>query len=69
MSNYPLGAKDDFQEHHGMKKPIRTEEIEVEVVLTVSKNVTLKVPVDADNMDINVAVGNYVGVVYNDEEW
>ncbi len=68
MSNYPLGAKDDPRAPWN-EKPTRTEEIEVEVVLTVSKNVTLKVPVDADNMDINVAVGNYVGVVYNDEEW
>ncbi len=68
MSNYPLGAKDDPRAPWN-EQPIRTEEIEVEVVLTVSKNVTLKVPVDADNMDINVAVGNYVGVVYNDEEW
>ena len=68
MSNYPLGAKDDPRAPWN-EKPIRTEEIEVEIVLTVSKNVTLKVPVDADNMDINAAVGNYVGVVYNDEEW
>lgn len=68
MSNYPLGAKDDPRAPWN-EQPVKTEEIEVEVVLTVSKNVTLKVPVDADNMDINVAVGNYVGVVYNDEEW
>ena len=68
MSNYPLGAKDDPRAPWN-EKPIRAEVIEVEVVLTVSKNVTLKVPVDADNMDINVAVDNYINAVYNDEDW
>lgn len=68
MSNYPLGAKDDPRAPWN-EKPIRTKEIEVEVVLTVSRNVTLKVPIDADVLDVSVAVENYINNVYNDKDW
>ena len=68
MSNYPLGAKDDPRAPWN-EKPIRTEEIEVEVVLTVSRNVSLKVPIGADIMDISIAVDNYVNNVYDNEDW
>lgn len=68
MSNYPLGAKDDPRAPWN-EKPIRMKEIEVEVVLTISRNATLKVPIDADIMDISIAVGNYVDSSYSDEDW
>ena len=68
MSNYPLGAKDDPRAPWN-EKPVRTEEIEVEVVLTVSRNVTLKVPIDADVLDVSIAVENYVDNVYDNEDW
>ena len=68
MSNYPLGAKDDPRAPWN-EKPIRMKEIEVEVVLTVSRNATLKVPIDADIMDISIAVENYVDSSYSDEDW
>lgn len=67
-NNLPLGAENDPRAPWN-EKPIETEEIEVEVILVVSRNVTLKVPVGADNMDINVAVDNYVNATYNDEKW
>ena len=68
MSNYPLGAKDDPRAPWN-EKPIRMKEIEVEVVLTISRNATLKVPIDADIMDISIAVENYVDSSYSDEDW
>ncbi len=68
MSNYPLGAKDDPRAPWN-EKPMKAEVVEVEVVLTVSRNVTLKVPIDADVLDVSIAVENYVDNVYNDEEW
>lgn len=68
MSNYPLGAKDDPRAPWN-EKPIRAEVVEVEVVLTVSRNATLKVPIDADIMDISIAVDNYVNNVYDNEDW
>lgn len=68
MSNYPLGAKDDPRAPWN-EKPIRMDEIEVEVVLTVSRNVTLKVPIDADVLDVSIAVENYVNNVYDNEDW
>ena len=68
MSNYPLGAKDDPRAPWN-EKPIRAEVIEVEVVLTVSRNVSLKVPIDADVLDISIAVDNYVNNVYDNEDW
>ncbi len=68
MSNYPLGAKDDPRAPWN-EKPIRMKEIEVEVVLTISRNATLKVPIDADIMDISIAVENYVDSSYRDEDW
>lgn len=68
MSNYPLGSKDDPRAPWN-EKPIRMKEIEVEVVLTVSRNATLKVPIDADIMDISIAVENYVDSSYSDEDW
>ena len=68
MSNYPLGAKDDPRAPWN-EKPIRMKEIEVEVVLTISRNATLKVPIEADIMDISIAVDNYVNNVYDNEGW
>lgn len=68
MSNYPLGAKDDPRAPWN-EKPIKMDEIEVEVVLTVSRNVTLKVPIDADVLDVSIAVENYVNNVYDNEDW
>ena len=68
MSNYPLGAKDDPRAPWN-EKPIRAEVVEVEVVLTVSRNVSFKVPIDADIMDISIAVDNYVNNVYDNEDW
>ncbi len=68
MSNYPLGAKDDPRAPWN-EQPIRAEVVEVEVVLTVSRNVRLKVPIGADIMDISIAVDNYVNNVYDNEDW
>ena len=68
MSNYPLGAKDDPRAPWN-EKPIRMKEVEVEVVLTVSRNVSLKVPIDADVLDVSIAVENYIDNVYNDKDW
>ena len=68
MSNYPLGAKDDPRAPWN-EKPIRAKIVEVEVVLTVSRNVILKVPIEADLMDISIAVDNYVNNVYDNEDW
>ena len=68
MSNYPLGAKDDPRAPWN-EKPIKMDEIEVQVILTVSRNVTLKVPIGSDVLDVSIAVDNYVNNVYNNEGW
>ena len=63
MSNYPLGAKDDPRAPWN-EKANRTKRLKVEVVLTVSK-CTLKVPVDADIMDIKCS-DNCVPIMMKD---
>lgn len=68
MSNLPLGVEHDPRAPWN-EKPIETEEIEVEVILVVSRNVTLKVPIGADNMEIGSAVENYVYHTYDDKDW